>query len=111
LKENPNRQKALAVTEWTLGSRMIYYSLPYKNKVFVIDQRKDQFDFWQKDSPVGYDILFVQSHFSNEDIPKKFRCDGALAAKKIDIRLRGAKVDTIEYVWCRNFQGFKDENR
>ena len=111
LKENPNRQKALAVTEWTMGSRMIYYSLPYKNKVFVIDQRKDQFDFWQKDSPLGYDILFVHSHFSDEDIPNKFRCDEARVARKIDIRLQGAKVDTIEYVWCRNFQGLKDENR
>jgi 4-amino-4-deoxy-L-arabinose transferase-like glycosyltransferase len=111
LKENPNRQKAVAVTEWTMGSRMIYYSLPYKSEVFVIDQRRDQFDLWQKNSPVGYDILFVSSHFSNEDIGKKFRCGEARVAKKIDILLRGAKVDTIEYVWCRNFQGFRDENR
>ena len=111
LKKNPNRQRALAVTEWTMGSRMIYYSLPYKHEVFVIDRRKDQFDFWQKDSPSGYDILFVNSHFSNEDIPKRFRCGEVRVAKKIDIVLHGAKVDTIEYVWCSNFQGIKDEIR
>jgi hypothetical protein len=111
LKRDPNPHKALAVTEWTMGSRMIYYSLPYRNEVFVIDQRKDQFDFWQKNSPLGYDILFVKSHFSDEDIPQKFRCGEARVAKKIDIVLHGAKVDTIDYVWCGNFQGFKDENR
>jgi hypothetical protein len=111
LKENHNPQKALAVTEWTMGSRMMYYSLPYKNKVFVIDQRKDQFDFWQKDSPLGYDLLFVSSHFSNEDVAKKFRCGQARGARRIDIVLNGGKVEAIEYVWCRNFQGPKDENR
>ena len=111
LKENPNPQKGLAVIEWTMGSRMIYYSLPYKNEVFVIDQRKDQFDFWQKNSPLGYDILFVNSYFSNEDVTKRFRCGEARVAKRIDIVLNGGKVDRIEYVWCRNYQGPKDENR
>ena len=111
LKENPNPKKGLAVIEWTMGSRMIYYSLPYKNEVFVIDQRQDQFDFWQKNSPLGYDILFVNSHFSNEDVTKRFRCGEARAAKRIDIVLNGGKVDRIEYVWCRNYQGPKDENR
>ncbi len=111
LKENPHSRKALAVTEWTMGSRMMYYSLPYKNKVFVIDQRQDQFDFWQKDSPLGYDLIFVNSHFSDEDVAKKFRCGEARVARRIDIVLNGGKVDAIEYVWCRNFQGPKDENR
>ncbi len=111
LKENHAPQKALAVTEWTMGSRMIYYSLPYKDEVFVIKSRIDQFDFWQKNPPLGYDLLFVNSDFSREDVGKRFRCDQVQVAKRIDILLNGGKVESIEYVWCKNFQGAKDEKR
>lgn len=109
LKENPQSLKALAVTNWTMGSRMMYYSLPYQNEVFVIDRRFDQFDFWQKNSPHGHDLLFVNTHFANEDISQKFKCGEVRAAKKIDILLNGGKVNQIEYVWCKNYQGMKNE--
>jgi hypothetical protein len=111
LQESSAPKKALAVIEWTMGSRVIYYSLPYHNEVFVIDQRRDQFDFWQKISPLGYDLLFVDSYFSKEDITKKFKCSEIYVAKRVDIILNKAKVDRIEYVWCKNFQGFRDEKR
>ena len=51
--------KAIAVSNWTMGSRTMYYNLPYKNEVFVIDNRKDQFDVWQKKSPVGMIFFFL----------------------------------------------------
>jgi uncharacterized membrane protein len=111
LKENPNPKKALAVTEWTLASRMIYYSLPYHDEVFVIDRRKDQFNFWQKGSPTGYDLLVVHSRFSNEEILKEFRCKEAYEAKKINIVLNQSKVDQIDYIWCKNFHGARNDER
>ncbi len=60
--------KAIAVSNWTMGSRTMYYNLPYKNEVFVIDNRQDQFDVWRKKSPRGYDLLFLNTHFNNLDI-------------------------------------------
>jgi 4-amino-4-deoxy-L-arabinose transferase-like glycosyltransferase len=111
LKQNPNPKKALAVTEWTLASRMIYYSLTYHDKVFVIDRRKDQFNFWQKGSPIGYDLLFVHSRFSNEEILKEFRCEEGYMAKRIDIVLNQSKVDQIDYIWCKNFHGARNDQR
>jgi 4-amino-4-deoxy-L-arabinose transferase-like glycosyltransferase len=111
LQENPAPQKALAVTEWTMGSRMIYYSLPYHNEVFVIKQRRDQFDFWEKSSPLGYDLLVVESYFSKEDIPKRFKCSEVNVAKRVDIVLNKAIVDRIGYIWCKDFQGLRDEKR
>jgi hypothetical protein len=107
LKENKNPRKALAVTDWTLGSRMRYYSLPYKNEVFVIDQRFDQFDYWEKMVPLGYDLLFVEANPSMEDknFDKRFQCDELHPVKTAEITLNGAKVNRIEFVWCRNFQG------
>ncbi len=111
LQENPAPKKALAVIEWTMGSRMIYYSLPDHNEVFVVDQRRDQFDFWQKISPLGYDLLFVHSYFSKEDITKKFKCSELYVAKRVDIVLNKAIVDRVEYIWCKDFQGLRDEKR
>jgi 4-amino-4-deoxy-L-arabinose transferase-like glycosyltransferase len=111
LQGSPAPKKALAVIEWTLGSRMIYYSLPDHNEVFVVDQRRDQFDFWQKISPLGYDLLFVDSYFSKEDLTKRFKCSEVYVAKRVDIVLNKAKVDRIEYIWCKDFQGFRDDKR
>jgi hypothetical protein len=88
-----------------MGSRTMYYSLPYRNEVFVIDNRNDQFDVWQKKDPVGYDLLFLNTHFHELDIEKYARCSLVERAGKIDIKLNGAKVDTVEFIWCRNYGG------
>ena len=85
----------------------MYYSLPYKNEVFVIDKRKDQFDIWQKNEPLGYDLLFLNTHFNELDINKYVRCKQSDVAGKTDLLLNEAKVDTVEFVWCRNYQGVK----
>jgi 4-amino-4-deoxy-L-arabinose transferase-like glycosyltransferase len=100
-----NAKQALAVTNWTLGSRMIYYALPYRMTVFVIDKRSDQFDFWQKEPPLGFDLLFVNTHFDREDIARTYRCDAVEPVKSMDILLNGGKVNSVDLVWCRNFSG------
>ena len=51
-----------------MGSRTMYYGLHYKDEVFVIDNRKDQFDVWEKNSPIGYDLLFLNTHFHELNI-------------------------------------------
>lgn len=109
LKENSRFPKALAVTHWTLGSRVMYYSLPFANEVFVIDKRRDQFDIWQKKPPYGYDLLFVNPHFERADIHQQFRCAQVIPVKRLELTLRGGKVNQIDYVWCHNYQGMKNE--
>src|ERR1035437_875774 len=99
--------KAIAVSNWTMGSRTMYYSLPYMNEVFVIDYRKDQFDVWEKHFPQDYDLLFLNTHFHELNIEKYVNCDRIEKAGKIDLLINCAKVDTVEYVWCRNYRGTK----
>ena len=99
--------KAIAVSNWTMGSRTMYYNLPYKNEVFVIDNRKDQFDVWHSNEPFGYDLLFLNTHFNNMDIEKQIRCERTDVAGKKDILLNDSKVDTVEFVWCHNYRGVK----
>ncbi|MDD5100590.1 MAG: glycosyltransferase family 39 protein, partial [Syntrophales bacterium] len=107
LNKNQSAKQALAVTNWTVGSRMTYYALPYKMEVYVIDKRQDQFDFWQKKPPLGYDLLFINTRFDREDIEKAYRCDIVETVKNMDILINGGKVNSADFVWCRNFRGDK----
>jgi 4-amino-4-deoxy-L-arabinose transferase-like glycosyltransferase len=104
-KKSAAKQKAIAVSNWTMGSRMRYYTLPYNDEVFVIDDRQDQFDLWEKKEPLGYDLLFLNTHFHELNIESYVRCERVEPAGKTDLLLNGAKVDTVEYIWCRNYQG------
>ena len=106
-KVNSHAEKGLAVSNWTMGSRMMYYALPYRMPVFIIDDRKDQFDLWQTNPPEGNDLLFLNTHFTHLDLEKTVMCDQVRPVKTIDVTLNGGKVDTVEYVWCTNFRGVK----
>ena len=106
LKENDASPKAIAVTNWTLGSRARYYSLPYRNDVYVLDSRRDQFDIWEKAPPIGFDLLILRTHFCKKRAFKKIKCDAMETAATLTIELNNAKIDDIEYIWCRNYGGF-----
>jgi hypothetical protein len=99
--------KAIAVTTWTMGSRVMVYNIPYQHEIFVIDARKDQFDEWQKNSPTGYDLLFLVTHFEDLDIGSYALCRQVDVAGVRDLMLNGSKVDTVKFVWCRDYRGLK----
>lgn len=99
--------KALAVTNWTYGSRLAYYAKPYGVKTFVLDDYNRQFSLWEGQSPRGFDLLVIHSHFSDSNAPETLRCDTLQSLKKEDILLSNHKVDTVEYLWCKNYQGRK----
>jgi 4-amino-4-deoxy-L-arabinose transferase-like glycosyltransferase len=100
--------EAIAVTNWSLASRAIYYNLPYKSDVFLIDTRNDQFDIWQKKSPLGRDIIFIDTHDFKSRVKTKMKCLHVRHLKSIDIILNTNKVNTIDYNLCTNFQGIKE---
>ncbi len=103
LKTLNSPKKALAVTNWTYGSRLDYYAKPYDVKTFVLDDYNRQFALWENESSIGYDLLIIKSHFS--DVPDSLRCETLQSLKSEDILLNGHKVDTVEYLWCKNYQG------
>jgi 4-amino-4-deoxy-L-arabinose transferase-like glycosyltransferase len=106
-RANDHSRKGLAVSNWTMGSRIMYYSMSYDIPVFIIDERIDQFDLWQTSPPEGRDLLFLNTHFTHLDLEKTVVCDRVQPVKTIDISLNGGKVDTVEYVWCMNYRGMK----
>jgi len=98
-------KKALAVMNWSYGSRLNYYSKPYGVKTFVLDDYNRQFALWENESPLGYDLIILHSHFNDENELTHLRCDSQTLLEKTDILLNNGKVDTVEFVQCTNYQG------
>ncbi|WP_345991458.1 glycosyltransferase family 39 protein [Sulfurimonas sp. HSL-1716] len=98
---------AIAVTNWTLASRAIFYDQKYKSKVYLIDDRYDQFDIWQKGSPIGKNLVIIDTHFFHKDISKYMKCDSIVEDKSFDIMLNSHKVNTVNLFTCKNYQGLK----
>lgn len=101
---DPARQAA-AVTNWSLASRALYYARPYGVTTYLIDDRSDQFDLWQSETPEGKDLLFITTHDFRKDIAKTMQCDSVRQAARFDLTLGGHKVNTVTLTWCKNFRG------
>ncbi|MDD5212049.1 MAG: glycosyltransferase family 39 protein [Sulfuricurvum sp.] len=107
LVQIPLSKKALAVMNWSYGSRLNYYSKPYGIKTFVLDDYNRQFALWENESPLGYDLIILHSHFNDENELTHIRCDSQTVLKKTDILINNGKVDSVEFVQCTNYQGKK----
>jgi len=103
---NTNTQ-AIALTNWTLASRALYYNRDYNSSVYLIDNRKDQFDIWQHNSPIGKDLIFINTHFFKKDISKYVKCKEVIANAEFDIMLNKNKVNSIKLTTCEKFKGLR----
>lgn len=103
---DPTRQ-AIALTNWSLASRALYYGRSYPVDIFLIDTRHDQFDLWQKGTPTGRDLLFIATHDFHKAIKASMQCERVEAAGTFDLELNNRKVNTVTLTWCRRFGGIK----
>jgi 4-amino-4-deoxy-L-arabinose transferase-like glycosyltransferase len=108
LAKDPSSNKALAVTNWTEVSRTIYYNAPYGSRVFLISDSSERFSRWISGSPLGADLLFLNSHDFRRDVLRDMKCREVQNADTLDITLNGGKVNTVDFVWCRDFQGSRN---
>ena len=101
------KHEAIAVTNWTLASRAMFYNHPYKSEVFLLDDRYDQFDLWQKSSPVGKDLIIIDTHFFHKDLDHYLKCSSITQTKEFDITLSGHKVNSVKLFTCKDYQGLQ----
>ncbi|WP_373035461.1 glycosyltransferase family 39 protein [Sulfurimonas sp.] len=99
--------QAVAVTNWTLASRAIYYNRNYDSNVYLIDDREDQFDVWEKEKPLGKDLVVINTHFFKKDVEKYMKCSKVINHGEFDIMLNNSKVNTIQLIRCKNYQGLR----
>ena len=103
-----NGLDAVAVQNWTLASRIGWYARPLK--VFVLEDRFDQFDLWAGKLPVGGNALLVdwsqlpyQTPVSAEPGRYGFaRCD---ALDQLVVRRWGFAVSHFDFFACSSWTG------
>ncbi len=95
----------IAVQNWTLGSRAAWYAKPIT--VFVLDQRRDQFDLWFGQLPSGANILLI--HWSGMSFPPPIatkagfeRCE---PLDSLEIQRFGRVLSKFDFSLCSNWQG------
>jgi len=102
-----DKKEALGVTNWTLASRAMFYNHKYKSKIYLIDKRQDQFDLWEDKYKKGKDLIIINTHFFHKNVAKYMKCDKVYPITSFDITLNKHKINSIDLVMCKNFQGIK----
>jgi 4-amino-4-deoxy-L-arabinose transferase-like glycosyltransferase len=95
----------IAVQNWTLGSRAAWYASP--TPVFVLDQRKDQFDLWFGDLPPGANVVLI--NWSGMSYPEPVGNKSAFRAceplDSLEIVRFGRVLSKFDFSLCSNWQG------
>jgi len=86
------------VPNWVEGGVASYYAKKYR--VFVAKTKNNGFGIWQKNLPIGYDVLAVV-----ENANENFLGVGA-AAGDFKIKVDAKTEKHIQFVLYKNFDGF-----
>lgn len=99
-------KKALAVMNWTLGSRAMYYNYTTA-QVFVIDSRFDQFDIWAPESNLGYDLVVIVEAAKRDEHLAHLNCAQLTAIGEYKTLIKDVPVNHFLYYHCAGFSGYK----
>ena len=94
----------IAVQNWTLASRAAWYASP--TPVFVLDQRRDQFDLWFGGLPMGANVLLIQWSGMPHPMPvgNKSGFETCEALDSLEIERFGRVLSKFDFSLCRNWQ-------
>jgi 4-amino-4-deoxy-L-arabinose transferase-like glycosyltransferase len=93
---------SVSVRNWTLASRMAWYTKPLPT--FVLDKRFDQFDLWFGEIPTGADSLFVNWSQMRFDLPTQSGAfESCTFVKQLDITRFGRLISDFKFYHCRNW--------
>ena len=95
----------IAVQNWTLGSRAAWYAKPIP--VFVLDERKDQFDLWFGQLPLGANILLINwSGMSfSPPVGSNLAFERCEHLDSLEIQRFGQVLSKFDFSLCSNWQG------
>lgn len=106
LETIPSPKKALAVMNWTLGSRAMYYNSG-PTRVFVIDSRFDQFDIWAPESNLGYELIVIVEAAKRDEHLAHLNCAQLTAIGEQQTLIKDVPVNHFLYYHCADFSGYK----
>lgn len=99
-----NQVNGIAVQNWTLGSRAAWYAQPLP--VFVLDERKDQFDLWFGALPNGASVLLINwsGMAFSPPIGGQAAFEECRPLDSLEITRFGQVLSKFDYSLCRNWQ-------
>lgn len=103
---NKHEISSLSVSNWTLASRTAWYSRPLK--VYVLDERFDQFDIWFGQPKVGSKSIVInwsQMPFPEPTQPGSFKTCQLI--DKLEIFRLGRIISSFDYLLCEDW-GYKN---
>lgn len=93
---------SVAVSNWTLASRMAWYARPLP--IYVLDSRFDQFDLWFGQISAGSDSLFVNWSQMRFDLPTKAGgFESCTLLETLEYRRLGRTISDFSFYHCRNW--------
>jgi len=100
-----NKADGIAVQNWTLGSRAAWYAKPIP--VFVLDERKDQFDLWFGQLPQGANIVLINWSGMSFSLPvaSKLAFERCELLESLEIERFGQVLSKFDFSLCSNWQG------
>jgi 4-amino-4-deoxy-L-arabinose transferase-like glycosyltransferase len=107
LNKIPSATKALAVMNWTLGSRALFYNSG-RSDVFVLDKRFDQFDLWNPKNPEGYDFIVLVEASKKEEHLRYLECASLEPVGEKIATIKEVPVNHFLYYHCAKFLRLKD---
>lgn len=106
IKESSEKAHALnlnlAVTNWTFGSRTTLFS-NYRNEVFILDDRKDQFDLWNPQSPEGKDFLILVETDKATEFLLNISCDSQEPLGRHPLLWHSEELISFDWLQCKGF--------
>lgn len=98
------KANGIAVQNWTLGSRAAWYAKPIP--VFVLDQRKDQFDLWFGELAPGANILLINwsGMAFSAPIGEHSAFERCELLDTLEIKHFGQVLSKFDFSLCRNWQ-------
>ena len=99
-----SKVNAIAVQNWTLGSRAAWYASPLST--FILDQRQDQFDLWFGQLPPGASVLLINwsGMAFTPPVGRNLAFELCEPLDGLEIVRFGRVLSKFDYSLCRNWQ-------
>ena len=99
-----SKVNAIAVQNWTLGSRAAWYASPLPT--FILDQRQDQFDLWFGELPAGASVLLINwsGMAFKPPVGSNLAFELCEPLDSLEIVRFGRVLSKFDYSLCRNWQ-------
>ena len=99
-----SKVNAIAVQNWTLGSRAAWYASPLPT--FVLDQRQDQFDLWFGQLPPGASVLLINwsGMAFKPPVGSNLAFERCEPLDNLEVVRFGRVLSKFDYSLCHNWQ-------